>query len=59
MFQLYINRVQVLVTLEKIYLSYIVSNGDTFYIKVIAFDGIYNFILGMEMRCFPRTCGRT
>jgi hypothetical protein len=29
---------------EKSYLSYMVSNGDTFYMKVIALDEIYKFI---------------
>jgi hypothetical protein len=37
----------VLVALKKLYLSYMMSNGDTFYMKIVAIDGIYNFILGM------------
>jgi hypothetical protein len=45
MFQQYIKRVQVLVTLEKSYLSYMMSNGDIFYMEVIALDGIYKFIV--------------
>jgi hypothetical protein len=45
MFQQYINRVQMLVALEKSYLSYIVSNKDNFYIKVVALDEIYNFLV--------------
>ena len=42
-FQHRINRVQALVVLEKSYLSYMASNWDTFYIKVIALDGVYKF----------------
>ena len=40
-----INRVQALIVLKKSYLSYMVSNGDIFYMKVIALDGIYKFIV--------------
>ena len=47
-FQHRINRVQALVVLEKSYLSYMVSNGDTFYIKVVALDEIYNFIYSFK-----------
>jgi phage/plasmid primase-like uncharacterized protein len=44
-FQHHINRVQALVILEKSYVSCIVSNGDTFYMKVIDLDGVYKFIV--------------
>jgi hypothetical protein len=44
-FQEYNNRVQVLVALEKQYRFYKVSNEDTFYIKVIALNEIYNFLV--------------
>jgi hypothetical protein len=40
-----INHVQAFVVFEKLYLSYIVSNGDTFYMKVVSLVGIYNFIV--------------
>jgi hypothetical protein len=39
-FQHRINRVQAHVVLEKSYLSYMISNGDNFYMKVIALGGI-------------------
>jgi hypothetical protein len=29
----------------KSYLSYMVSNGDTFYIKVVVLGGIYKFVV--------------
>jgi hypothetical protein len=45
MLQHYINCIQALVVLEKSYLPCMVSNGDTFYMKVIALDGIYKFIV--------------
>jgi hypothetical protein len=35
----------VLVTLEKLYLSYTISNKDNFYIKVVARNEIYKFIV--------------
>jgi hypothetical protein len=38
----HINRVQVIVALEKSYLSCMVSNGDTFCTKVAALNEIYN-----------------
>jgi hypothetical protein len=34
--QQYINHVQVFLSLEKSYLSYMVSNGDTLYMEVVA-----------------------
>jgi len=37
----------VLVALEKSYLSYMVSNEDTFYTKIAALDEIYNFVAEM------------
>jgi hypothetical protein len=43
--QQYIKRVQVLVNLEKSYLSYIVSNEDAFYMKIAALDEVYNFLV--------------
>jgi hypothetical protein len=44
-FQQYINRVQALVALEKSYLFYMLSNGDDFYMKVIALDEICDFLV--------------
>ena len=44
-FQHHIKRVQALVALEKSYLFCTVLNEDTFYIKVVALDWIYNFIV--------------
>jgi hypothetical protein len=41
----YINRVQALIALEKSYISYILTNRDIFYIKVIALNGIYKFLV--------------
>jgi hypothetical protein len=40
-----IDHVQAFVVLEKSYLSYMVLNGDTFYMKVIVLGGIYKFIV--------------
>ena len=39
----YINCVQTIVALEKSYVSYMVSNGDTFYMKVVAHVNCYAF----------------
>jgi hypothetical protein len=44
MFQQYINRVQALAGLEKSYLSYMVSNGDTF-MKVAGLVNCYLSVL--------------
>jgi hypothetical protein len=44
-FQHHINHVYALIVLKKSYLSYMVLNGDTFYMKVIALGGIYKFIV--------------
>ena len=44
-FQQYINRLPALVALEKSYLCYMESNGDTFFMKFVALDGIYKFIV--------------
>jgi hypothetical protein len=44
-FQEHNNCVQVLVALEKQYHFYMVSNEDTFYMKVIALNDIYNFLV--------------
>jgi multisubunit Na+/H+ antiporter MnhF subunit len=44
-FQHRINRVQAFVALKKSYCSYMVPNGDTFYMKVVALDEIYNFLV--------------
>jgi len=42
---MYINHERVLDALEKSYLSYMVSNEDAFYMKVVALDEIYNFLV--------------
>jgi hypothetical protein len=44
-FQHHINHVHALIVLDKSYLSYMVSNGDIFYMKIIALGGIYKFIV--------------
>jgi len=35
----------VLIALEKSYLSYMGSNGDTLYIKIVVLDEIYNVLV--------------
>ena len=58
-FQHRINRVQAFIVLEKSYLSYMASNWDTFYIKVIALDGVYKFIVlsfAFEVVIFGARC---
>jgi hypothetical protein len=39
-----INRVQALI-LEKSYFSYMVSNGDIFYMKIVALCGVHKFVV--------------
>ena len=54
-----INRVQALIVLKKSYLSYMASNWDTLYIKVIALDGVYKFIVlsfAFEVVIFGTRC---
>ena len=41
MFQQYINHIQAVIALEQSYLSYMVSNGDTFYVKVVGLVNCY------------------
>jgi hypothetical protein len=61
-FQHRINRVQAFVVLEKSYLFYTVSNGDTFYIKVVVLDENYNFIYSFKFfhfRLLSSACDMT
>ena len=58
-FQHHIKHVYALVVLEKSYFSYMVSNGDIFYMKVIALDGVYKFIVlsfAFEVVIFGTRC---
>jgi hypothetical protein len=44
-FQWYISHISELVALEKSYLSWMVPDKDTLYIKIITLDEIYNFLV--------------
>jgi hypothetical protein len=44
-FQQFISHISELVALEKSYLSWMVSDKDALYIKVVTLDEIYNFLV--------------
>jgi hypothetical protein len=44
-FQQFISHISEPVALEKSYLSWMVSDKDTLYIKIVTLDEIYNFLV--------------